>query len=139
MNTCRLKSIVAVGASMTTQQLPALWSQESVRTRLEYTHSEPFPSSKFNKFLELLPNKSSVSAAFGCEARKDGKCESCAVVGASGTLLARDDGARIDAHEVVIRPNWLVIKGYESHVGTRTSLNIIFALENMVDQVRSCS
>ena len=53
-------------------------------------------------------------------------CASCAVVGASGTLLREKHGAQIDAAQVVLRPNWVRTKGYEDHVGTRTSINLFF-------------
>ena len=132
--TCRLPAIVAAGASSATR-LPVVWSRELVQAQSEFVSESPFATSKFSSFMAQLPANASVSSVLGCRAAV---CESCAVVGASGTLLSHDDGKRIDAHEVVIRPNWLILRAYERHVGTRTSLNIIFALENMVDQfVRS--
>ena len=64
-------------------------------------------------------------------------CPSCAAVGASGTLLSHEHGGLIDNHSVVLRAI-----GSSSRVqparDSRTTLNVIFALENMLDQfVRS--
>ena len=87
----------------------------------------------FLKKLPALP----ITAGSGSLARRISQTQSnicCAVVGASGSLLARRHGALIDAHEVVLRPNWLLTKGYETVVGTRTDLNVFFGVEGMVDQ-----
>ena len=50
-------------------------------------------------------------------------------MGASGSLLNHRHGALIDAHQVVIRPNWLLTKDYESIVGTPTERNLFFGVE----------
>eukprot|EP00966_Prymnesium_polylepis_P132226 3057662-Prymnesium_polylepis.2 len=89
--------------------------------------------------MSLLPESASFTGSEAVRRRWKGACDrpacaSCAVVGASGTLLKHKHGEFIDGHHVVLRPNWLKIKGYEQHTGRRTTLNIIFALENMVDQ-----
>ena len=53
-------------------------------------------------------------------------------------VLSHTHGELIDNHSVVLRANWLKLDGYARHVGRRTTLNVIFALENMLDQfVRS--
>lgn len=44
---------------------------------------------------------------------------SCAVVGSSGSLLARERGMEIDKHDIVVRINYPPVKGYEKHVGSR--------------------
>ena len=46
---------------------------------------------------------------------------SCAIVGNSGSMLNRDYGHDIDAHEVVYRFNQAPVKGYEKHVGSRST------------------
>lgn len=50
---------------------------------------------------------------------------SCAVVGNSGSLLDKQYGSRIDAHEAVIRLNNARIAGFEKHVGSKTTLSFL--------------
>jgi len=45
-------------------------------------------------------------------------------VGSSNSLLASQHGSAIDAHTAVIRFNQAPTAGYESHVGSRTTLRI---------------
>jgi hypothetical protein len=47
-----------------------------------------------------------------------------AVVGSSGNLLSRGHGAAIDAHDLVIRVNDAVVRGFEADVGSRTDLRV---------------
>ena len=65
----------------------------------------------------------------GCE-----MCDTCAVVGAGGSLRKFEHGAQIDGHSLVLRPNWIITKGYENKVGTRTSINLFFGVEGMMEQ-----
>ena len=103
-----------------------------------FRNENPFETSKFGVFTAQLPHSANMSGVLrdGLCASGDGpsECDTCAVVGASGSLLARRHGALIDAHEVVLRPNWLLTKGYEAIVGTRTDLNLFFGVEGMIDQ-----
>lgn len=135
MTTCRLPAVVAAGAS-NGGGLQILWSRDLVASQTEYVGTDPFPVKKFMPYLPQLPQTSSIPSARPslCKLGPDHRCSSCAVIGASGTLLSHRHGSLIDEHEVVIRPNMLKLKGYEDHVGQRTSLNVMFALENMVDQ-----
>jgi len=50
------------------------------------------------------------------------KGKTCAVVSNSGDLMNYEYGEFIDSHDVVIRCNWSLIRGYEKHVGTRTDI-----------------
>ncbi|KAF6165979.1 hypothetical protein GIB67_012876 [Kingdonia uniflora] len=50
---------------------------------------------------------------------------SCAVVGNSGILLKNEYGNLIDSHEFVIRLNNARIKGYQSNVGSKTSISFV--------------
>ena len=133
--------------------VPVLWSRELLETRQNsstFQNEKPFAVRHFQRYLPLLPERSGMSSVGGCEA-----CTSCAVVGASGSLLRAQHGSAIDSHAVVLRPNWLKLSGYEAHVGRRTTYNVsfslavpvtlciqpatlciqvIFALENMLDQ-----
>ena len=118
--------------------IPLVWSRELVNERKVFRNEVPFETHKFRVFSSQLPETANMSAimggfyrrgAFGCS-----QCDTCAVVGASGSLLAYRHGALIDAHQVVLRPNWLVTKGYEELVGTRTDLNLFFGVEGMIDQ-----
>ena len=51
--------------------------------------------------------------------------KTCAVVGNSGIVLKEKHGEFIDSHDFVIRFNLAPTEGYESHVGTKTSLRIV--------------
>jgi len=46
---------------------------------------------------------------------------SCAIVGNSGMLLNKELGREIDAHDLVYRFNQAPTRGYETHVGARTT------------------
>ena len=48
----------------------------------------------------------------------------CAVVSSAGALLERKDGARIDAHDRVVRLSVAPTRGYAAHVGSRTHLYV---------------
>mmetsp|Transcript_48064 Transcript_48064/g.120407 ORF Transcript_48064/g.120407 Transcript_48064/m.120407 type:complete len:407 (-) Transcript_48064:202-1422(-) len=50
---------------------------------------------------------------------------SCAVVGNSGELLQGALGAEIDAHDMVIRMNAAPTKGFEQHVGNKTTFGFV--------------
>ena len=51
--------------------------------------------------------------------------ESCAVVASSPTLAGEGMGARIDAHEAVVRFNMAPTRGYEVDVGARTAVMVM--------------
>ena len=125
------RKLEVTGAPRWGGRFPMLWSQELVRSRPLFRNEQPFPSRKFEPFLAQLPALSSLAGKWtgGCD-----RCDTCAVVGASGSLLARRHGRLIDAHEVVLRPNWLHIKGFEHVVGSRTNLNLFFGVEGMIEQ-----
>ncbi|KAK3272817.1 hypothetical protein CYMTET_18909 [Cymbomonas tetramitiformis] len=76
-------------------------------TGLQYPHSLP-------------PNASAIARRY--------KWRTCAVVGNSGTLLDSQYGASIDKHDVVIRMNQAPTKGYEPHVGRKTTFRIMNSL-----------
>ena len=115
--------------------MPLVWSQELVTTRKVFMNENPFETSKFRPFMTQLPPSSNLSEILhGSGGLRCSTCDTCAVVGASGSLLNRRHGALINAHEVVIRPNWLRMKGFEDVVGTRTDLNLFFGVEGMIDQ-----
>ena len=50
---------------------------------------------------------------------------SCAVVGNSGILLNQSYGSLIDSHDMVIRLNNARIKGFEPHVGYKTTISFV--------------
>ena len=50
--------------------------------------------------------------------------ETCAIVGSSGILLKHSHGADIDSHDVVFRFNSATTKGFEKHVGAKTTHRI---------------
>ena len=49
----------------------------------------------------------------------------CAVVGSAGLLLTQDFGEEIDAHDAIFRFNIAPAKGFERHVGSRTTIRMI--------------
>ena len=55
-----------------------------------------------------------------------GARRSCAVVGASGSVLDARRGREIDAHDAVARINVVRTAGFEEHVGRRTSWNFFW-------------
>ncbi|XP_059899364.1 CMP-N-acetylneuraminate-beta-galactosamide-alpha-2,3-sialyltransferase 1-like isoform X1 [Gadus macrocephalus] len=60
------------------------------------------------------------------------RCRSCSVVGNSGNLLASHNGALIDFSDFVFRMNGAPTKGYEEHVGKKTTFHIMYP-ESAVD------
>eukprot|EP00959_Pyramimonas_sp_CCMP1952_P263929 5519285-Pyramimonas_sp.AAC.1 len=65
--------------------------------------------------LPLLPEEDIMTSNF---------YETCAIVGSSGILLNYEDGAEIDEHDMVFRFNSAPTKGYEKHVGKKTTFRI---------------
>ena len=55
---------------------------------------------------------------------RSGMHATCAVVGNAGALLKANNGTAIDAHDAVFRLNLAPTKGYEQHVGSRTTYDI---------------
>jgi hypothetical protein len=49
----------------------------------------------------------------------------CAVVGNSGVMLLAAAGSEIDGHDAVIRMNLAPVRGFEEHVGSRTTFQIV--------------
>ena len=125
----RLCAKPEVRAALSAASVPVLWSRDLVRSQKRFMNEKPFAASKFEPFIEQLPRNSLMSSAWpdGCE-----MCDTCAVVGASGSLRKFEHGAQIDGHSLVLRPNWIINKGFEKNVGTRTSINVFFGVEGMM-------
>lgn len=51
--------------------------------------------------------------------------KSIAVVGSSGILLDKEYGELIDEHDIVVRFNASRVKGYEKHVGSKTTIRFM--------------
>ena len=49
----------------------------------------------------------------------------CAIVGSSGVLLSTMKGSEIDEHSAVIRFNKAPTKGFETYVGSKTTLRLV--------------
>ncbi|KAA8590647.1 hypothetical protein FQN60_014581 [Etheostoma spectabile] len=60
------------------------------------------------------------------------RCRTCAVVGNSVNLRRSHYGPLIDFHDIIIRMNAGVIKGFEADVGTRTTHRVMYP-ESSVD------
>ncbi len=129
------RSMRSTGPSGGRVEVPLVWSRPLVTSRRVFWNENPFETRKFAPFWAQLPTHANLSALLpgaGCTA--GGRCDTCAVVGASGSLLRHRHGTLIDAHQVVIRPNWLKLKGYEHVAGARTDVNLFFGVEGMIDQ-----
>lgn len=59
---------------------------------------------------------------------------SCAVVASSKSLLSRTHGKDIDAHSVVIRTNQSPTKGFEKHIGRKTTFRITNAANSFFSE-----
>lgn len=53
------------------------------------------------------------------------KGKTCAVVSNSGSLLEHEYGNLIDNHDVVMRANRCIVKGFETYVGSRTDIRLL--------------
>eukprot|EP00898_Chlorokybus_atmophyticus_P000144 jgi/Chlat1/112/Chrsp1S03215 len=73
------------------------------------------------KLLEVIPKTDEIGPVSASSAKNFG---TCAVVGNSGALLQAEHGVDIDACDTVIRFNAAPTKGYESRVGTKTTIRI---------------
>ena len=49
----------------------------------------------------------------------------CAIVGNSGVTLLASAGSEIDEHDAVIRMNLAPVRGFEDHVGSRTTFQVV--------------
>ena len=97
---------------------PLLVSEAAARKRRSFHTETPVPTRALD--LSLLPRSSRLDDnGFGPRGR-------CAVVGASGSLLSARHGAFIDSHDQVFRVNRVRTRGFEEHVGTRTTANLFW-------------
>ncbi|XP_063755380.1 CMP-N-acetylneuraminate-beta-galactosamide-alpha-2,3-sialyltransferase 1-like [Eleginops maclovinus] len=73
-----------------------------------------------NKLFQIIPHSNDFT--------KPGpdRCTTCAVVGNSGNLKGSHYGPLIDFHDIVIRINQGPTKGYERHVGNKTTHRVMF-------------
>jgi len=78
--------------------------------------SRDWPKEKRARLFALLPTYAQVRHV---------RYRSCAVVGSSPEVLLYEDGAEIDRHDAVFRANLAVTRGYEKHVGNRTTVRVI--------------
>ena len=69
----------------------------------------------FSQFAKILPKKDEIGRAF---------FGTCAVVGSSGIVLNYDHGSDIDEHDMVFRFNSAPTRGFEKHVGSKTTYRI---------------
>ncbi|KAK3268043.1 glycosyltransferase 29 protein [Cymbomonas tetramitiformis] len=62
----------------------------------------------------------------------------CAIVGNSGALLNKEAGRDIDAHDLIYRFNQAPVKGYEVHVGSRSSFESLngYWVKELMDEKR---
>lgn len=98
---------------------PITLSQNSVRgyrwlnTCLPPKHDKPINLGPVtDKLLAILPRS---------EPTFDHFFPKCAIIGSSGHMLNFEHGADIDAHDLVLRFNSAPTKGFEKHVGAKTT------------------
>ncbi|KAK3251206.1 hypothetical protein CYMTET_39446 [Cymbomonas tetramitiformis] len=93
----------------------------SKQSALAFQQSPWFQSSNFNDTLfSSLPQYDFLGGTFNFS----NPVNSCAVVSSSASLLNTKQGAHIDQHDVVLRFNNAVTKGFEQDVGSKTTLRI---------------
>jgi hypothetical protein len=71
--------------------------------------------SSFHRFYKVTPTPKILLGAGS---------KTCALVSNSGALLARTDGAEIDAHDIVFRFNMAPTNGFEANVGYKTTFRL---------------
>ena len=69
----------------------------------------------FSQFAKILPKKDEIGRSF---------FGTCAVVGSSGIVLNYEHGGDIDDHDMVFRFNSAPTRGFEKHVGSKTTYRI---------------
>ena len=74
-----------------------------------------------NKVLRILPASDFIKQSLQSHPRKLG---TCAVVGNGGGSLLAEHGKHIDSHDLVFRFNGGPTRGFEKHVGSRTSFRV---------------
>jgi hypothetical protein len=73
---------------------------------------------------EYIPDEDDIHTRGGLKPDSKSLGRRCAVVGNSGSLLDHAYGSEIDSHDAVIRFNAAPTKGYEKHVGKKTTIRV---------------
>ena len=73
---------------------------------------------------EYIPDEDDIHIRGGLRPYAKSLGRRCAVVGNSGSLLDHTYGSEIDSHDAVIRFNAAPTKGYEKHVGKKTTIRV---------------
>ena len=73
---------------------------------------------------EYIPDEDDIHTRGGLKPDAKSLGRRCAVVGNSGSLLDHAYGSEIDSHDAVIRFNAAPTKGYEKHVGKKTTIRV---------------
>ncbi|QDZ23948.1 sialyltransferase [Chloropicon primus] len=71
-----------------------------------------------DKMIDLLPDRDLLDP-------NETQYRTCAVVGSAGLLLTQEFGEEIDEHDAIFRFNIAPAKGFEKHVGSRTTIRMI--------------
>ena len=73
---------------------------------------------------DYIPDTDDVHTRGGLKPESKKLGRRCAVVGNSGSLLETNYGSEIDSHDAVIRFNAAPTKGFEKHVGKKTTIRV---------------
>ena len=87
-----------------------------------WMHAFARNASQMNKLLASLPDE-----------HPQLRCATCAVVSNAGSLLSSKHGDAIDANECVWRMNRAPTRGFEAHVGSRTTLDYVNSFPHLRD------
>lgn len=125
---CSSRAVQSIGRPFSMSSKPIqtlLASRQGLRHQKIFHAETPVRIDDHQSMLRLLPwTLERESSSF--LGRSAGSVATCAVVGASGSVLAHRHGSLIDAHEHVIRVNrFFATSEYAPHVGTRTTANVV--------------
>lgn len=117
----KLPSNMVHGATRPDSTHP-LFHLDNVSSLLQHKIFRSLNSSTLLSWQRRIANRTDSSLAWLVRPLAGRRPRRCAVVGSSGLLLGARLGARIDAHDAVIRMNTAPMRGFEADVGQRTSL-----------------
>jgi len=104
-------------------RIPLRLPQNRVALRDVFVTRENYKRLGFSgikRYYALPPNAAAIAKKY--------RWKRCAVLGNSGALLDASFGGAIDSHDVVFRMNQAPVKGYELHVGKKSTFRVLNSL-----------